>query len=114
LAEVLAREYRLKDILGHDDIAPGRKNDPGPAFPLTNIRGRILGRREDADDTYKVKVEGLNIRSGPGVQYETVAKPLALDVRLTVFEIRDRWSMVDVEGDNDIEGWVYNKYIEMV
>ena len=114
LAEVLAKEYNLKDILGHDDIAPSRKRDPGPAFPLANIRARILGRREDADDTYEVKADMLNIRSGPGIEYEKVADPLALGTRVSLLEIRERWSKVDVEGCNDIEGWVYNKYIEIV
>ena len=28
----------LDDILGHDDCAPDRKNDPGPAFPMLQLR----------------------------------------------------------------------------
>ncbi|MGB0910547.1 MAG: N-acetylmuramoyl-L-alanine amidase, partial [Nitrospirales bacterium] len=34
LAKLLVKTYQLKEIVGHDDIAPDRKRDPGPAFPL--------------------------------------------------------------------------------
>ena len=34
----LCREYTLLDVLGHEDISPGRKQDPGPAFPLQTLR----------------------------------------------------------------------------
>ncbi len=44
IAAALARAYSLKDVLGHDDIAPDRKRDPGPAFPLESIRAHALGR----------------------------------------------------------------------
>ena len=34
LISELRREFpNVKDVVGHDDIAPGRKFDPGPAFP---------------------------------------------------------------------------------
>ena len=46
IAMLLVREYALKDVVGHDDIAPGRKLDPGPAFPLASLRTRLLGRTE--------------------------------------------------------------------
>jgi N-acetylmuramoyl-L-alanine amidase len=30
--------------MGHDDISPGRKFDPGPAFPMESLRTRLFGR----------------------------------------------------------------------
>jgi len=38
LALVLVKRYNLDAIVGHDDIAPDRKVDPGPAFPMEEIR----------------------------------------------------------------------------
>lgn len=38
LAKVLVARYNLDDLVGHDDIAPDRKNDPGPAFPMGKLR----------------------------------------------------------------------------
>ncbi|MBB2970480.1 N-acetylmuramoyl-L-alanine amidase [Mesorhizobium sp. RMAD-H1] len=43
----LQTEYHFLDVLGHDDIAPGRKVDPGPAFPMISVRSRILGRQDN-------------------------------------------------------------------
>jgi N-acetylmuramoyl-L-alanine amidase len=41
LAAALVARYRLDDVVGHDDIAPARKNDPGPAFPMTLFRDAL-------------------------------------------------------------------------
>lgn len=38
VAKTLVDRYNLDDIVGHDDIAPSRKNDPGPAFPMQQLR----------------------------------------------------------------------------
>lgn len=38
LVQVLKVKYNLDDITGHDCIAPERKNDPGPAFPMQELR----------------------------------------------------------------------------
>lgn len=38
IAAVLTKRYNLDDVVGHDDIAPDRKNDPGPAFPMKEVR----------------------------------------------------------------------------
>ena len=48
LAELLVKHYALADVLGHEDIARGRKQDPGPAFPLAAIAKRVLGRQRCA------------------------------------------------------------------
>ena len=38
VAKLLVDRYNLDDITGHDCIAPKRKNDPGPAFPMLRLR----------------------------------------------------------------------------
>lgn len=36
----LVARYNLDDLVGHEDIARGRKSDPGPAFPMTALRAK--------------------------------------------------------------------------
>ena len=43
-ASALVMNYGPLEILGHDDISPKRKWDPGPAFPMELLRGAVLAR----------------------------------------------------------------------
>ena len=47
VAGLLVRHYGLRDVVGHDDIAPDRKRDPGPAFPMASFRSMALGRADE-------------------------------------------------------------------
>lgn len=38
VAKALVQRYNLDDLIGHEDVSPGRKNDPGPAFPMAQFR----------------------------------------------------------------------------
>jgi N-acetylmuramoyl-L-alanine amidase len=44
VSKALVSTYSILEILGHDDIAPGRKTDPGPAFPMSAFTSRVFGR----------------------------------------------------------------------
>ena len=41
-ARAICAAYGIAEIVGHDDIAPGRKSDPGPAWDMCAFRSRVL------------------------------------------------------------------------
>jgi N-acetylmuramoyl-L-alanine amidase len=43
VGSLLNGTYHFADVLGHEDVSPGRKVDPGPLFPLNSFRSIVLG-----------------------------------------------------------------------
>lgn len=112
ILELLIEVYKVKTIVGHEEIAPNRKTDPGPAFPLDKIRKDLLGAdrdKEDADgvpDTGRVSQDKLNIRAEPNGKL--VAMPLRKGAKVTILEQKGDWYKVKTE----IEGWVSAKFVD--
>ena len=105
----------IKQILGHDEIAVGRKQDPGPAFHMDRFRGMLLGTRELEHDESEVpfsngrvnSLDGLNIRSGAGANFPAIAKTLPLNKKLKIAGERNGWYRVKIE----VEGWVNKAFV---
>lgn len=116
IAAALVEAYSLKDVIGHDDIAPARKRDPGPAFPMDMVRSRALGRQEDTEKRVRT-LTVLNIRTGPSTSFDRLPEsPLAQNVELRVTGEDGHWLAVDVlDGDDGIAtGWVHAHYVAEV
>ena len=47
LTTTLRNNYPITDIVGHSDIAPGRKTDPGPYFDWDHYRTLLCGTKPD-------------------------------------------------------------------
>jgi len=107
--------YGLLDVVGHDDIAPARKTDPGPAFPMDSLRGYLVGRKEDGPaeevaERYRTTTT-LNVRKGPAVSFDTVSgSPLAKGREVEIVADDGAWRHV-VTPDAGVEGWVHGKFL---
>lgn len=117
VAACLVSHYDLKDVIGHDDIAPGRKTDPGPAFPMPSLRSAVVGRRQETRELLAATAV-LNIRSGPGVEHDKLAfGPLPLGTKVEVIGESGVWRQVDVQdeidGDTHRTGWVHGHYLKL-
>ncbi len=116
--QALFQEYKLFDVVGHDDIAPYRKKDPGPAFPMHSLRARLLGRAADTPPLYETTA-AAPIRSGPGSAFKPLIKnPLPEGTPLDKLTVEGTWALVDVlkeiNGVPDLQGWVHTRFVRRV
>ena len=115
LCQVITEKYKnIKYILGHDEVAPDRKQDPGPALPIQKIRDAVFDSRamDDEDletpDFGRVNVEFLNIREAASTTAKKVAQPLKQGQRVDILDEKNGWYQVETK----IVGWVSANYIK--
>ncbi len=115
----------ITEILGHQDIAPGRKFDPGPAFPMQFCRDLVDDRGigaldEEPDDREHprercVTTTRLNIRGGPGTGFEKLDEsPLAPGTVLEYLDDDGVWTKVNLVGADAVIGWVHGSYLRII
>ncbi len=115
LSLLLCREYDIKEILGHEDVSPGRKVDPGPAFPLSRLRNMILAEDRSSNDTPDknqnehsngvVIASLLNMRDKPSSASGKVMMQLPMGTEVKVLEEKGQWCRVSSEG------WVSKQWL---
>ncbi|MCJ8152440.1 N-acetylmuramoyl-L-alanine amidase [Chryseobacterium sp. SSA4.19] len=110
VCKLLMETYNINLILGHDDIAPFRKNDPGPAFPMENFRAKLMGREDDTADIYRVTGKNINIRSGAGTEFEVITQ-LPENTEVEFVKSKFGWFYVyvinmPIKNGEPLYGWI--------
>ncbi len=118
ICQLLCKQYTIKEILGHEEIAVNRKSDPGPDFPMEWLRKETLFKGREGDDSAdelefqpfdgKTMATKLNIRTGPSANEAKAAQPLVQGTPVRVLEKAGNWYKIKTE----ITGWVHSDYVK--
>lgn len=106
----LHSEYNFEDILGHSDISPGRKVDPGRHFPMASFKSQVLNGGKPKLVVTKHTTTDLNLREGAGTNFK-VLEVLKKGVEVNVLSEKDNWSNVFICSSKSI-GWVSSSYLK--
>lgn len=116
VVRALVESFGITEILGHDDISPTRKWDPGPAFDMMRFRAAVFGgRSDDGDTTMRVAAaNGVNLRPTASTEQPTI-ELLPQGTMLEPLASDGAWlevSVLDASGAPRATGWVHSKYVE--
>ncbi|SEO70105.1 N-acetylmuramoyl-L-alanine amidase [Mucilaginibacter sp. OK283] len=93
LCKVLFDTYHLIAAVGHDDISPARKPDPGPAFPWDTFKTNVYGHSNNTGRIYVVNTDGTNFRNSFSTN-APVLKKLTKGYEVGLIETNGQWSKV--------------------
>ena len=115
LCQQLIARYDLAFIAGHWEVAPGRKIDPNPLFPLSSLRSTLFG--ESGAYGGPVLLADANLRRWPSY-HDNIIK--VLDQGTPIHVIRsgtynalghpEIWHMVEAA---DQQGWVHHSVVDL-
>lgn len=107
LTKSLIDSYGIIDIVSHEQIdTRGWKTDPGPAFPMKRFTKLISDRNVDSP-MYEVTASHLNVRSGPGTNFDVIGSIKDGDV-VNIYAIHGDWGKIDQNG------WVHMDYLRRI
>ena len=120
---LLKKFPNIVDAIGHEDIAIGRKPDPGPAFDWSKIHDLFTKRKDDLGPLKKVVVgpeDTLNVRSGPSGNWGVIDElkdGASVHIRSFAYKYRNgtphrtEWASVAHPGTKEHIGFVSSKYL---
>lgn len=102
LSRLLFEHYQLINALGHDDISPARKPDPGPAFPWDSFKQNVFGATNNVGKIFQVNTAGTNLRASFSTN-APIIKKLPAGYEIGLIETNGQWSKVYLaDKKNDV------------
>jgi N-acetylmuramoyl-L-alanine amidase len=110
---ILGAYPSIKEIVGHDDIAPKRKVDPGPAFPMSRFASLVAGRGSEPLLKRTVWVDRLNARGGPGLEFDVMGRFTRGSEVTVIYDAPGEWAQVKgkLDDGSNVTGWVWDAYL---
>jgi len=120
----ICAEYDIKDIVGHEDVAPGRKQDPGPALDefMAKMKEKYVNevavssptptptKKAPAEGTAKVTTNGLRLRERASYTSKILTHLyVGYNVQVLDHNIYPGWDKVKYKNK---VGFVANQYLD--
>ena len=106
-----AYQDTVHDIVGHSDISPGRKIDPGPAWDLSSIREGLFPEYRDYGESRVTA--NLNMRTGASTDHRVIMTIPEGTVVRVLGKFSSGWCRVQHPSNADTPnyGFVFGSYL---